>query len=132
MSTINLTEETFDETVGKQGIVLIDWWAAWCGPCRAFAPVYEQVSKSHPEAVFAKVDTESEPALAAAFNVQAIPTLSILRDGMLIFHRPGMLPAKSLEDLIKQAGALDMEALKKEAEEERAKEAKAKADTAAA
>lgn len=114
MSTINLTEQTFETTVNKPGIVLIDWWASWCGPCKAFAPVYEQVSKTHPEAVFAKVDTEAQPSLAGAFEVRAIPTLSILRDGVLLFHKAGMLPAKALEDLLRQTAALDMEQVKSE------------------
>lgn len=114
MSTINLTKATFDDTVKKQGIVLVDWWASWCGPCKAFAPIYEQVSKTHPEAVFAKVDTESEPGLAAAFDVRAIPTLSVLRDGVLLFHRAGMIPAKALDDLIKQAAAVDMDEVNRE------------------
>jgi thioredoxin 1 len=114
MSTVNLTEETFETTVNKPGIVLVDWWASWCGPCKAFAPIYEQVSKTHPEAVFAKVDTEEQPSLAGAFEVRAIPTLSILRDGVLLFHKAGMLPAKALEDLLRQTAALDMEQVKSE------------------
>jgi thioredoxin 1 len=114
MSTIDLTEETFETTVQQQGIVLIDWWASWCGPCKTFAPVYEKVSSTHPEAVFAKIDTEAQPGLAAAFEIKAIPTLSILRDGVLLFHRAGMIPATALEDLIKQTGALDMAEVRKE------------------
>lgn len=123
MSTVNLTEKTFESTVQKPGIVLIDWWASWCGPCKAFAPVYEKVSDAHPEAVFAKVDTDAERSLAQAFEIRNIPTLSILRDGVLLFHRPGMVPAKALEDLIKQTSALDMEQVKKEMSEQKAKAA---------
>lgn len=114
MSTIDLTQAAFDETMKKGGIVLIDWWASWCGPCKAFAPVYEQASKRHPEVVFGKVDTEAERGLAAAFEVRAIPTLSVLRDGVLLFHRAGMLPAKALDDLIAQAAGLDMEEVNRE------------------
>ena len=114
MSTVNLTEQTFEETMKREGVVLIDWWASWCGPCRMFAPVYEKAAAKHPEAVFAKVDTEAQPGLAAAFEIKAIPTLSILRDGVLLFHRAGMVPPAVLEDLIKQANALDMEKVKRE------------------
>lgn len=120
MSTINLTEQSFETTVNKPGIVLVDWWASWCGPCKAFGPVFEKVSEAHPEAVFAKVDTEAEPDLAGAFQVRAIPTLSILRDGVMIFHQAGMLPRAALEDLLKQASALDMDKVKQEIAAERA------------
>jgi thioredoxin 1 len=123
MSTVDLTEKSFESTVSKQGVVLIDWWASWCGPCKAFAPTYERVSAAHPEAVFAKVNTESQPGLASAFDIKAIPTLSILRDGVLLFHRPGMLTAKALEDLLRQTAALDMEKVKSEIAAEQAKQA---------
>ena len=123
MSTIDMTQETFETTVNKPGIVLIDWWASWCGPCKTFGPIYEQVSKAHPEATFAKVDTEDQPSLAGAFEVRAIPTLSILRDGVLLFHKAGMLPAKALEDLLRQTAALDMEQVKAEIAAQQAKSA---------
>lgn len=123
MSTIDMTQETFETTVNKPGIVLIDWWASWCGPCKTFGPIYEQVSKAHPEATFTKVDTEDQPSLAGAFEVRAIPTLSILRDGVLLFHKAGMLPAKALEDLLRQTAALDMEQVKAEIAAQQAKSA---------
>jgi len=103
MSTINLTDKTFDATMKKEGIVLIDWWATWCGPCRAFAPVFEAVAKAHPDVVFAKVDTEAEPGLASAFDVRAIPTLSILHNSVVTFHRAGIVSREMLDDLIAQA-----------------------------
>lgn len=125
MSTVELTQGTFEKTVQQKGIVLIDWWASWCGPCKAFAPVYERVSRAHPEVVFAKVDTEASPTLAAAFEIRAIPTLSVMRDGVLLFHRAGMLSASALADLIAQARALDMEKVKQDIAAERAKSAAA-------
>lgn len=127
MSTVDLTQQSFEETVQQKGIVLIDWWASWCGPCKAFAPVFERVSRVHPEAVFAKVDTEANPELAAAFEIRAIPTLSILRDGVLLFHRAGMVSASALEDLLKQTSALDMDQVKQEIAAQQAKSTAAQA-----
>jgi len=120
MAPINITESTFVDTVKKEGIVLIDWWAAWCGPCRAFAPIFEMTAELNPDIVFAKVDTEAEPALAQAFRIRSIPTLMAFRDGILLFAQPGMLPASALADLIRQLRALDMEEVRKQmaAEEE--------------
>src|SRR5579859_5238784 len=109
MSTVELTKDTFQDTVTGDGIVLVDFWAAWCGPCRQFGPVYERVSEQNSDLVFGKVDTEAQPELAAAFQIRSIPTLSIFRDGVMIFSQPGALPEPALVDLIGQARALDMD-----------------------
>lgn len=114
MATVNLTADTFEQTV-ESGIVLVDWWAAWCGPCRMFAPVFEKASETHPDITFAKVDTEAEPALSGSAGITSIPTLMIFRDGVLLYSQPGALPAEALEDLIAQASALDMAEVKAEA-----------------
>ena len=112
MSTVDLTESSFTGTVTGQvtgtDIVLVDWWASWCGPCRMFAPIFEQAAVDNPDITFAKVDTEGEQALAAAFQIQSIPTLMAFREGVLVFAQPGAMPAQSLDDLIGQVRALDM------------------------
>jgi thioredoxin 1 len=113
-ATVEITKETFEAVVSKGGVVLIDWWAPWCGPCRAFAPTYERVAAKHPDLTFAKVNTEDEQALAGAFDIRSIPTLMILRDQVLVFSQAGALPEAALEDLIGQVRALDMDAVRAE------------------
>ena len=121
MATVALTAETFEETVLAPGITIIDFWADWCGPCKAFAPVYEQTSEAHPDIVFAKVDTEAEQMIAAEFDIRSIPTIMMFRDGIPLFRQAGALPGHALEDIITQAQALDMDAIRREiAEQEQA------------
>ena len=130
MATMEITKDNFKQIVQKQGIVLVDWWASWCGPCRAFAPVYERVSERHPDITFGKIDTEAQRELASAFQISSIPTLMILRDGVLLFSQPGMLPPKAVEDLINQVRKLDMDEVKKSAAQDSAAREQPSAGTA--
>ena len=114
MATTELTAQNFEKTVLDNGTVLVDFWADWCGPCQRFGPIYEDVSEQHDDIVFAKVDTEAEQALAAAVNITSIPTLMAFRDGVLVFRQAGALPKDSLQSLISQIGALDMDAVRAE------------------
>ncbi|HEV7740896.1 MAG TPA: thioredoxin family protein [Pseudolysinimonas sp.] len=119
MPTLELTEQTFEQTVLEGGIVLVDFWAAWCGPCLAFAPVYGAAAEDNPDIVFGKVDTEAQQNLAGAMRIQSIPTLMIFRDGINVFAQAGALPRPALDDLLVQARALDMDAVRAEVEKAR-------------
>lgn len=114
MATKEITADNFVQTVEGEGIVLLDWWADWCGPCKMFAPVFEQASDDNPDIVFGKIDTEAQQELAAQAQITSIPTLMLFRDGLLLFSQPGAMPANALEDIISQARALDMDAVRAE------------------
>jgi thioredoxin 1 len=117
MATVDLTADTFEQTILDNDIVLVDFWADWCGPCRMFAPWYEEVSEDHEDVVFGKVDTEQEQALAASFNIRSIPTLMAFRDEVLVFAQPGALPKQAIEELIGQIRDLDMDDVRRKIEE---------------
>lgn len=120
MATVTMTKDNIEELISESEIVFVDFWAAWCGPCRQFAPVFERASETHGDIVFAKVDTEDQQELAGTFGIQSIPTLMIFREGVRVFGQPGALPAPVLEDLITQVQALDMEQIHKEVAEAQA------------
>jgi thioredoxin len=114
MATVNLTKDNFDDTVEKNAMVVLDFWAAWCAPCRLFAPTFEQASEKYPDVVFGKVDTEAQRELAGAFGIRSIPTLMILRDQVILYSEAGALPPPQLHALIDQAKAVDMDEVRRE------------------
>ena len=114
MATTNLTVDTFEDTILENDIVLIDFWAGWCQPCKTFGPIFEKVSESHPDVLFAKVDTDAEQELAAQFGIQSIPTLAIFREKILLMNQAGMVPESALEDLVTRVSALDMDEVRAE------------------
>ncbi len=120
MATTNLTSSEFEKAVTADGIVFVDFWAEWCGPCKAFGPIFEEASEQHPDVSFLKVDTEAEQEIAGALQIRSIPTLMIFRDGIQLFSQPGALPAHALEDLIGQVKALDMDEVRAEIEKQTA------------
>jgi thioredoxin 1 len=133
-ATVEITSANFKDVVERDGIVLIDWWAPWCGPCRAFGPTFEKVAAKNADITFGKVNTEAQPDLAGAFEIRSIPTLMILRDKVLLFSQPGALPESALEDIIRQVRALDMEKVRAEiaaqdAKQEGGREAKVSSST---
>jgi thioredoxin 1 len=122
MSTVELTDENFESAVAADGIVLIDWWASWCGPCRQFAPIFEEASKTHSDITFGKIDTDAQQQLSAMANIRSIPTLMAFRDGILVFNQAGALPAPALEQVVEAVRALDMDDVRRQIAEAEAAE----------
>jgi len=120
VATLALTKDNFKDTIEKGGIVFIDWWAAWCGPCKMFAPVYDRVAEANPDIAFTKIDTDAEQELAAAFGIRSIPTLMIFRDGIPLFAQPGALPQEAVEELVQKVRALDMDEVRRSISEQQA------------
>ena len=118
MSTVEITSENFKETV-DEGIVILDWWASWCGPCRAFAPIFERVAGKNPDVVFGKVNTEEQPSLATKFGIRSIPTLMVFRDGILLLSQPGMLPKAAFADVVQKVRDLDMDEVRAQIAQEK-------------
>lgn len=126
MATTTLTADNFQSTIENKGIVIIDLWAAWCGPCRAFAPIFEAASKKYPDITWGKVDTDAEQDLAAALQIRSIPTLMVFREGILLFAQPGMLPGAAIDQLVEKVRALDMDEVRRQIQQDRAKTSRAK------
>lgn len=114
MATTELTTDNFDETLSDNDIVLLDFWAEWCGPCKSFGPIYEEVSEAHPDLLFGKIDTDAQQELGGAFGIRSIPTVAVIREGVVVFKQAGVLPASALEQLIGQVRELDMDEVRKE------------------
>lgn len=114
MATIDITAQTFEETIEKNDIVIVDFWAEWCGPCKSFAPIYDQVSEKYEDIIFGKIDTEAEQELAGHFQIRSIPTLMIFREQVVLFSQPGMLNAEQLEDVISKVKEIDMKKVHEE------------------
>jgi len=131
VATVNLTQTNFENTIKNNDMVIVDFWAPWCGPCRSFAPIYEETSNKYPDIVFAKVNTEDERSLASYFNIRSIPTLMIFREQVIIYSQPGSLPASALEEVIGKSKELDMKVVHQEVAKQQEQAAKEQGSTSA-